>query len=411
MNSHHVEATLRSVLRETLDAEHGPHPEWAGSPAAVRVAEHQRNRWPLRAIAAAAAVLLVAVVGWSGGSRPTQATIPAPAFGPAGNGVIAFEKDGDILAADRPGGDARPLVAGPDVDFEPKFSPDGTRLAFQRQTGRDAAVLMVADADGRNVVQVTPEPLFLGAWSFAPDGRSIVGVVVIDGEKRVIVRPLDPAATPTLLDIRMPGGWMHIVPPSFRPSNPQEILVVAQLEPDGPRGVYVYDLATGGFSTIVEEADGNEWLWDVEWSTTGDAIRYSLSGAPHVVATDGSGDRALDDLWTTAYDDHTGPWSNDETRVVVGRDAGEAGVVEQAIVSTDGDGEPIALACGPKTDIECAQSWIWSPDDSTLIGTAYRETPSGQFTEIYQQADPATGRVTELDWDGYGTPTWQRVAP
>ena len=35
-------------------------------------------------------------------------------------------------------------------------------------------------------------------------------------------------------------------------------------------------------------------------------------------------------------------------------------------------------------------SWIWSPDDTMLIGTTDRET--------YRLADPDTGQVTELDW-------------
>ena len=83
---------------------------------------------------------MVAVVGYAGprwiSARPSRPTRRL-AFGPAGNGIIAFEKDGDILAVDRPDGDPRPLVAGPELDSGPMFSPDGTRLAFRRVT--DAA--------------------------------------------------------------------------------------------------------------------------------------------------------------------------------------------------------------------------------------------------------------------------------
>ena len=83
MDTHGLEPALRDVLRETLDLERGPHPEWAGSPAARRVAEHQRTRWPLRSLAAAA-VLVVAVVGYNllpglGIVGPGARLSPAPA--------------------------------------------------------------------------------------------------------------------------------------------------------------------------------------------------------------------------------------------------------------------------------------------------------------------------------------------
>ena len=83
------------------------------------------------------------------------------------------------------------------------------------------------------------------------------------------------------------------------------------------------------------------------------------------------------------------------------------------IVSTSGDAEPVKLACGTTMDVGCAPSWIWSPDDSVLIGTSYHEASSADATRLttsFQQADPDTGQVTELDWIGDGHPSWQRVA-
>lgn len=371
--------------------------------------------------AAAAAVLVVAVVGYAvpGGPGPTKPTPTAPPFGPAGNGIIAFEQLGDILVADRPGGDTRPLVAGPEFDSEPVFSPDGTRLAFGRATDAES-VLMVADADGTNVVQVTTGERFL-YWSFAPDGRSVVGITWIDGDPRIIVRPIDPAAPPTVLDIDLRLGGQELYElggPRFRPTNAQEILIKAQPDPDGPPGIYVYDLATGDIRKIVEPAGcSNDTKWapgcyvhDVAWSPTGESITYNLGSVPRIVAADGSGDRASDDLR-----DWISPSSNDGTRFVVDLDIfpvgeldthpGDDSYLREAVVRIDGIGEPVELACGLGMQVECASSWIWSPDDSMLIGTVPH-----QGSSTYLQADPATGQVTELDWAGDGTPTWQRVA-
>jgi Tol biopolymer transport system component len=377
-----------------------------------------RGLWGQLGVLALIGVLIALATVAYVGSQPARPTLTAPPLPLAANGAIALAKDGDILVADRPGGDTRPLVAGPELDEQPMFSPDGTTLAFLRLIDVQGGwALMVADADGTNVVQITPEPLDLGLWSFAPDGRSLIAVALIDSEKRVVVRPVDPAAAPTVLDVRLPDAWMDVEAPSFRPTNPQEILVVAQLDPVGPRGIYVYDLATDGIRTIVEPA-APHYVQDVAWSPTGEHISYDLwdgtSRRSRVVAADGSGDRALDAAPGTASDDRVSPWSNDGTRMVLTRDPGGEAGGQTVVVSASGDGEPIELACGPTTDIECAPSWIWSPDDSMLIGTTYDETSSSGETTLtasYQLADPDTGQVTELDWDGGGPPAWQRVAP
>jgi dipeptidyl aminopeptidase/acylaminoacyl peptidase len=393
---------------------------WLPMDITTRTAPVARMPWrQLGVLALIGLLLAVALAAYVGSQRRQR---PAPPFGPAANGAVAFASDGDIFVADRPGGDVRALMGGPEDDSSPMFSPDGTRLAFMRSIDaqHDDGALMIADADGTNVVQVATEAS-LGAesrsgWRFAPDGRSFMTVAQIGGEKRLVIRPVDPAAALTVLDIPPLGGWWEIEDPSFRPTNPQEILVVARLEADGGQGLYVYDLATGGIRTIVEPADG-QYVQDVAWLPDGKHIIYGPP--PHIVAADGSSDQAFD-----AVRGRVSPLSNDGTRIVAERDGEDQQIPRQVIVPINGDGEPVVLACGPKTDIanqreprpdvECPTDWIWSPDDTMLIGTLYPETwISGEavFAETYLLVDAHTGQVTELDWRDVGTPAWQRVAP
>jgi hypothetical protein len=218
-----------------------------------------------------------------------------------------------------------------------------------------------------------------------------------------------------VLDIRL-GGWSEISTsggPTFRPTNAHELLVVGHLEPDGPQGIYVYDLARGRIRTVLEQP-ADVWVNAVAWLPDGEHITYRLGFGAHIVAPDGSGDRALDALRM----DQLSPFSNDGTRIVVDVEVvdvpGDDSNQRSVVVPIDGGGERVELACGLGMPIECARSWVWSPDDSMLIGSAPRSTPSDPETslpDIYLQADPATGRVTTLDWVDVGTPAWQRVAP
>src|SRR5262245_23948647 len=370
------------------------------------------------------AATLIAYVG------SQQRRLPEP-FGLAGNGAIVVAKDGDLFITDRPGGELRPLVAGPENDHGPMFSPDGTRLAFLRDTPQ-GSFHMVADADGTDVVTISPlgpkELEDLGRWSFAPDGRSLMAFG--RNGAGVFIRPVDPTAAPTALDFSL-GGSMILSQsggPSFNPTKATEILVTGQRDA-GPRGIYVYDLATGGIRTVREPVEDGEYFFDVAWLPDGEHITYrstSFSSYARVVAADGSGDKAFD-----ALRGQVSPISNAGTRIVAERaEDGDEGLV---IVPIDGDGEVIALECGPGTAIECPRTsepverrshWVWSPDDSMLIAIVLNigESPTpdcdnapscedGPVWNTYLQVDATTGQVTELDWPDVGGPAWQRVAP
>ena len=98
-------------------------------------------RLPWRAIGAALIVLALLRRGWpSRTSARARPEVPPP-FGPARNGQIVFAANGDIYTGDPIAGTNRAIVTGPEMDGNPRFSRDGTRVAFMRQvTGTTAFV-------------------------------------------------------------------------------------------------------------------------------------------------------------------------------------------------------------------------------------------------------------------------------
>ncbi len=87
--------------------------------------------------------------------------------------TIVFDLLGDIYTMPASGGNATRVTSGPAFDMQPRFSPDGKRLAFS--TDRDGLWnIWVMDADGANAKQVSSERRwFVNSPTWAPDGNYI----------------------------------------------------------------------------------------------------------------------------------------------------------------------------------------------------------------------------------------------
>ncbi len=89
--------------------------------------------------------------------------------------TIVFDLLGDIFTMPITGGEATALVTGVAWDMQPRFSPDGTKIAFTSdRAGGDN--LWVMNADGTDPVQITDESFrLLNAPVWTPDGRFVIG--------------------------------------------------------------------------------------------------------------------------------------------------------------------------------------------------------------------------------------------
>jgi hypothetical protein len=104
------------------------------------------------------AFLLVALLAAAIVIVGTRRQVPPP-FGLARNGAIVTSHDGDIYKVDPATNAATLLIGGDPQDFGPGFSRDGLKLSFARGPSdptQSGLAMMVADADGSNVRQLTP---------------------------------------------------------------------------------------------------------------------------------------------------------------------------------------------------------------------------------------------------------------
>ena len=132
----------------------------------------------------------------------------------------------------RPLASSRAIVTGPEFDLDPIFSPDGTKLAFERKeigtTG--PGWLYIANANGSGLTRISPTPLTdLSSYQFSSDGRWVVMESTIGGFAGMSVAESNGNGY-RRIDT---GGHFLWSVPTFRPGDDSTLLFVGAQGADG----------------------------------------------------------------------------------------------------------------------------------------------------------------------------------
>jgi Tol biopolymer transport system component len=370
-----------------------------------------RLPWRTLSVALVVLALLLAAAIVLIGTRPTR--LPAP-FGPADNGQIVFAADGDIFTGDPVRGTSRAIVTGPAMDGNPRFSRDGTHVAFMRQSDKSVAAfdLVVTDANG-NGLRVLGTALDTdNPYEWSPDGSYLV---FTDSEFRVFRFDVTGATPPKLLIENA-----YVQPGEFRPPDGRQILY----EPQGTTGHELWVMSADGSDRrpvvqIPADRSKNGDFGRVSYSPDGTQIVYTRAPAGDtnqlrvfVVNADGTAPRQVTNepgTWT-----ETDPaWSPDGSSIVFDRWRQDQKTLAWNImplgISSVESGDVRSIGVAPVSD----GAWFdFSPDGQALVsipGTilnAPYPANNVQPTTI----EISTGKTRTLDWQVGSVLTWQRLA-
>jgi serine/threonine-protein kinase len=205
--------------------------------------------------------------------HPRIGTFDDPRFSPDGR-RIAFSMDANIWVLDRVQGTLVRLSTDSAAD-RPAWSPDGQRVIYVRETGRTTDLRMTMANSSGSAVSL-PRTRQLEPWEvlFTPDGRSVVArTVATSGSRDIWLIPLDSTRPPVPL-LQNPANEMA---PAISPDG--RWLAYVSTESGRPE-VYVQPFPGMGARVPVSLDGGTEPIW----SPRGDELFYR-SGPALIAAT------------------------------------------------------------------------------------------------------------------------------
>jgi TolB protein len=262
---------------------------------------------------------------------------------------------------------------------DPAWSPDGAKLAYDVPKGVDSYAVVVGSPDGGSVRRLAT------GWGpdWSPDGTEIAYASSVPGYALGVVRPDGSASLQVSGDDAVDWEW-----------SPAGRVLAFALDKD--TGIYILDVATGVTTTLARANAPVDW---VDWSPDGSELAIEAGGAVDLV------DAASGRLTVLSRKGSSPYWSPDGSRIAFTVDQGS---FEQQLLTIrpDGSGRRV-IASG----INCRSFGLpfdWAGDGMSLVfekqRTAgagcdlWRADPDGRNERPITRAYPSGGDFTDPYW-------------
>jgi len=371
---------------------------------------------PWRALALAV-LLVLALVAGAVIIAGSQAFRPAPPFGLAANGAIAFSRGGDVLFLDDPGATPRAVLSGPDLDQYPLFSPDGSHLAVLRGADTPSASVVWTRYDGSDPRVILKDAPSISWAEIGPRGDVVA--VQQDAEPGVIRIVRTDGSGSTTIDTGLP----KIEGPIFRPPSGAQ-LTFRGVDGAGDQGIYLVNVDGSGLVRLDLDAGFQaDGFYDVNrayyfnqpsWTADGSRLAYhtlepdDLSpagpGFRIHLADVGADGRVLSEQileFDQAMDDEYAPiWLPTGNAIVY--QSIEGNEYRLWLAGLDAAGPPRDLGIVATDEIPA----VLSPDGTKVLAVV----PVSGAEPAVQLVDLPSGDIQTLDL-GASDVVWQRRAP
>lgn len=230
-----------------------------------------------------------------------------------------------LAVMDFDGTNHRYLTAGETTVLSPRFSPDGSRIAYLSFTGGQPHVRIV-DLDGGNDRSLVQAQAMSYSPAFSPDGRRIAFSMASDGNTDIYVMDVFGGFPQRLTSA--PGSDTS---PSYSPDGRR---IVFESSRSGTQQLYVMDSDGTGQRRI--SFGGNAAYASPSWNPISDRIAFAkiAGGRVRVGVMDASG--ANEKMLTDGWQDGAPDWAPNGQHVVFQRTEQGSGRTAIHIVSADG---------------------------------------------------------------------------